>query len=204
MEDLVIRELENRDCVYLASLHAEYFTPSVVSAFGEGFLRSAYRGMRNSRYGKTILLTKGSETLGFATIVYDESRFFREILGKQGLTMAALILKSLLLHPRLLRNVLGAMRYPRYYSGLTKAELLTLIAREDRRGQGTGTLLVEEVVRLFRQAGVRKFKVSVKKDWTRAVEFYKKRGFELLGEVDDGKAGMLFFLFDTGKDVRHD
>ena len=116
--------------------------------------------------------------------------------------MALQVVKALGKRPGLLRNIMKASRYPRFYSDLTKAELLTLIAREDRRGEGTGTRLLEEVVCIFRQAGVKKFKVSVKKDWSRAVEFYMKRGFAFLGEVDDGRAGMLFLSYDTSENVR--
>jgi GNAT superfamily N-acetyltransferase len=198
----LIRELEEGDCALLASLHREYFEPSVVSAFGEKFLLSAYQGMRGARSGKTILLFGDGEMLGFATLVFDESRFFLEILRRRGFAMTLQVVKALLKSPGLLRNIAKASRYPRFYSDLTKAELLTLIAREDRRSEGTGTRLLEEVVRIFRQAGVKKFKVSVKKDWSRAVEFYMKRGFTLLGEVDDGRAGMLFLSYDTSENVR--
>lgn len=204
MEERVIRDLEDRDCATLASLYVEYFEPSVVTAFGQGFLRSAYEGMKGARHGRTIILVDDGETRGFATLVFDEGRFIREILKKRGLKMALQALGAMLKNPGLLRNVVRAMRYPRIYAHLTKAELLTLIAREGHRGEGTGTMLLEEAVRIFRREGIRTFKVSVKKDWSRAISFYLKRGFKPLGEIEDGRAGMLFLTYDTRQDVRRE
>ncbi|MFQ6102695.1 MAG: GNAT family N-acetyltransferase [Candidatus Glassbacteria bacterium] len=191
-----ITDIREEDCAYLASLHLKYFGPSIISAFGEKFLLAAYEGMIGARWGRTILFQKGDETLGFATVVMDGGKFFFEILKRRGWAMAIEVLRASFRTPRILKNVVRAARYPASFSGETKAELLTLITREDCRGMGTGTILMEEVMRILREAGCPRFKVSVKKSWTRAVDFYLKRGFEVMGEIDDGKEGLLFLKYD--------
>jgi ribosomal protein S18 acetylase RimI-like enzyme len=196
MEEYHIRKIQNEDCSYLASLHLEYFGPSIIAAFGERFLNAAYEGMIGARWGRTIVLLKDKQKLGFVTVVFDSGKFFLEILSKKGLVMGFEVLKAAARNPLLIRNVLRAMSYPGSFSGETKAELLTVITRSNARGMGVGSRLMEEVIRIFQEAGIKRFKVSVKKNWTRAVDFYLQRGFDVIGEIDDGKEGLLFLAFD--------
>ena len=49
------RDMVEDDCVQLASLHRKYFGPSIINAFGEKFLLSAYEGMINARWGRTLV-----------------------------------------------------------------------------------------------------------------------------------------------------
>ncbi len=194
-----IRDLGAEDCELCAKLHLTYFGPSIISAFGEHFLRAAYEGMIDARWGRTIVAVdpRSGEVLGFATLVYDGGKFFREILSRKGFTMALEAVKALFGNPLLAGNIVKALRYPSSFSERTKAELLTLIAREEHRGKGVGSGLLHEVRRRFRSSGVPGFKVSVKKDWTRAVDFYLERGFSVMGEIDDGKKGLLFLFSDA-------
>jgi ribosomal protein S18 acetylase RimI-like enzyme len=203
-ETFRIRDLRFEDCDRCADLHLAYFGPSIISAFGKGFLRGAYEGMVGARWGRTIVATDpgSGELLGFATLVFDGGKFFREILLRKGCVMSLEAVRALPGNPTLIGNVLKALRYPSSFSDATKAELLTLIATEEHRGRGVGSGLVEEVRRIFRSSGLDRFKVSVKKDWTRAVDFYLHRGFSIIGEIDDGKKGLLFLLCDMNEEPR--
>ncbi len=194
-----IREIQLEDCAYLASLHMKYFGPSIIAVFGERFLRAAYQGMIGARYGKTIIYQIHDETIGFATIMFDGGRFFREILKKKGIAMGVEVVRAIIRNPFLFRNVTRALFYPGSFSTETRAELLTLITREDARGRGVGSRLMDEVKKILREEGVTKYKVSVKKDWTRAVDFYRKIGFTFVGEIDDGKAGLVFLTCDISR-----
>jgi len=187
--------MEEADCVLLASLHRKYFDVSMINDFGEKFLRSAYEGMTGARWGRTLVCTKNGEIIGFATVVFDVGRFFLEILSRRGIVMGLEVAKAAWKRPALLKNVMRAVRYPSSFTGETRAELLTLIAREDKRGVGTGSRLMGEVMRVLAERGFESFKVSVKKNWTRAVDFYVKRGFEVIGEIDDGSGGLLFLRY---------
>gem|GEM_PF-5008671 len=191
-----IRDLEADDCVLLASLHVNYFGPSIIHDFGEKFLRFCYEGMVDARWGKTLVFVRNGESLGFATVVFDVRRFFREILARRGFVMGLEVLKTIARHPGLTGNVLRAARYPGTFAAETKAELLTLIVREDVRGAGTGSSLIEEVISILLEKQLKSFKVSVKKNWTRALDFYIRKGFEIIGEMDDGKEGLLFLRYD--------
>jgi len=195
-----IRDLEKRDCGYLAAMHLRYFGPSIVSVFGERFLKAVYEGMVGASWGRTIVYEEGGETLGFATLVLDARRFFLEIIRRKWPTLIAEVAKTVIARPSLARNVIKSALYPGAFRETTRAELLTLITREECRGRGIGSKLVDEVETIFREAGIGDYKVSVKKDWKRAMDFYAGKGFTVIGELDDGRKGLVFLRRDLSTD----
>lgn len=196
-----IRDIREEDTGDLALLHARYFTASIIGIFGERFLRAAYRGMVDNRWGKTIVYVRDEEILGFATIMFDAGNFFREILSRQWLVMGWEALKSLIHRPSVIRNVIYAARYSGSFKDETRAELLSIITKEEVRGMGIGDRLMEEVAAVLRAEGIARYKVSVKRNWDRAIDFYLKRGFEKIGEIDHGETGLLFLRHDIAPPI---
>ncbi|MFQ6013131.1 MAG: GNAT family N-acetyltransferase [Thermoplasmata archaeon] len=58
-----------------------------------------------------------------------------------------------------------------------KARVLMLAVREDLRGRGMGTALMEEFTQRCRTRGLRSIELEVRKSNHRALEFYKRLGY---------------------------
>ncbi|MFD1018639.1 GNAT family N-acetyltransferase [Thalassobacillus hwangdonensis] len=63
------------------------------------------------------------------------------------------------------------------------AEVYVLYLHPDRRGEGVGTRLLEEITRQQRDAGAKEQWVSVQKGNEKGIPFYKARGFSFIEEV---------------------
>ena len=66
---------------------------------------------------------------------------------------------------------------PRFAIAGQRAYLSAFRVREDRQGHGSGSFLLDSVIRSIEQAGYREITVGVEDDNARARRMYKKRGF---------------------------
>ena len=78
-----------------------------------------------------------------------------------------------------------ALFYNRYSTWKGRAlHLEDLIVREDKRGTGLGTALLDEVVKYGQQLGVKRINWEVL-DWNEpAIKFYEKKGAKVLRDWD--------------------
>ncbi|MEM6844924.1 MAG: GNAT family N-acetyltransferase [Bacteroidota bacterium] len=60
---------------------------------------------------------------------------------------------------------------------------LSMAMKEERRGKGIGTRLIQEIDKAYHKVGVKALSLSVDKK-NRAYKLYKKMGFELAAETD--------------------
>lgn len=60
---------------------------------------------------------------------------------------------------------------------------LSMALQEERRGEGIGTRLIQEISKVYQKVGIKALSLSVDKK-NRAYELYKKTGFEIVAETD--------------------
>lgn len=86
---------------------------------------------------------------------------------------------------------LSLLFYRSFFHRVGTAQINELIVDRARRGKGIGTRLVEAALAEARRRGMDEIELSTENDNTRAIEFYRSRGFDeeylLLGrELDAG------------------
>jgi ribosomal-protein-alanine N-acetyltransferase len=62
-----------------------------------------------------------------------------------------------------------------------QGELANIAVAPDRQGEGIGSLLLDEVLRVARARGVRQMYLDVRESNARAISMYRGRGFEPVG-----------------------
>ncbi len=62
-----------------------------------------------------------------------------------------------------------------------QGELANIAVREDQRGRGWGSLLLDHVLRVARGRGVKSLFLEVRRSNARAVSMYASKGFEQIG-----------------------
>lgn len=67
---------------------------------------------------------------------------------------------------------------PDLFHGAPACLIEALVVREEARGQGAGSALLKECLAIAREADCAEASVSTMQDNLKAIEFYKKHGFE--------------------------
>lgn len=78
-----------------------------------------------------------------------------------------------------------------------EAEVEPLVVRNTHRGRGIGTMLLDAVVRRLEGTGIKSLTVRPVMRNVRAIEFFRKRGFDKLGRVE-------LFIDYTGSNWKKD
>ena len=79
------------------------------------------------------------------------------------------------------RKSLGMLSFsirPDLFHGAQACLIEALVVCEEARGQGVGSALLKECLAIARKAGCAEASVSTMEDNLKAIEFYKKHGFE--------------------------
>lgn len=92
------------------------------------------------------------------------------------------------------------MAFGQYTVWPTCAEISDLVVAEPLRGQGLGTILIQELVYRARQQGVTAFEIGAALDNPRALDLYRHLGFEdshtLVLSLDRGREKVQFLRLD--------
>jgi len=84
-----------------------------------------------------------------------------------------------------------------------EGHIISLAVDEDFRRKNMGTLLVKRLLEIFKEKGVKKVKLEVRKRNTKAQNLYKKLGFfkakELPRYYENGEDGILMMKYLEGK-----
>lgn len=80
-----------------------------------------------------------------------------------------------------------------------EARILMLAVKDDMKRKGVGTILFREFCLKCAMKGIRYITLEVRKSNLSAINFYKKLGFEITGEIDhyysDGESAYRMHLF---------
>lgn len=167
------------DVSSIAELHATRIHEGFLVQLGRPFLQRLYR--RAVRSPRAFVLVAGDpgDVRGFIAATDDTRRFYREFLVRDALLAGIEAL------PRIARafpSVLETLRYgARSEENLPKAEILAIAVREDIRGQGAGSALVESALEEFSQRRVAAVRVVTALGNAPAIRAYDRAGFRRHG-----------------------
>ncbi|MGB9595522.1 MAG: GNAT family N-acetyltransferase [Candidatus Poribacteria bacterium] len=166
-----------KECAYL---HHEFIKDSFLCEFGIEFLQRIYNRLIESDGCFGYVYTDNSKVIGFITGSENMGKFMKALILRDFFVIALKILIRLIVKPFLVKNVIQILFYSKKSSVEdVKAELVSIVVKEDYRGQKIGTFLLNNLINHFRRNGVFKFKVMVDKNNIEANAFYKASGFKL-------------------------
>jgi len=180
-----IRNAELSDCLRLAKMHKECLNRSFLGTLGEGFLAVLYRALVEYEDGMLIIAEDDDRTVGFISGAVDTGRFYNYFL-KRNLFSTTFLLVPKLFKIDVIRKVLETLRYSRVVPtiSLPKAELLSVAVTGDYQGKGVGGMLFNGLTTEFIKKDVKRFKVAVSTQLSRAQKFYEKMGGKFHSEVE--------------------
>ncbi|MHC4154173.1 MAG: GNAT family N-acetyltransferase [Planctomycetota bacterium] len=165
----------------VARLHTEGISAGYISSLGEKFAEYVYAGIVTSGESFGFVAVEDGRVIGFITCADSVISIYKHILRNHFLKLFLAILPRLF---RLssLRNVLETLFYPsRVQKDLNCVEIVAIVVDEPWRGRGIGRSLIHKAVDETLRRGIGKIRVMVG-DPLPANEFYKRLGFELVGQ----------------------
>lgn len=175
----IIRITDSRYLDEIVALHIDAFRNVFSGQIGGIFLRYYYRSIfeKGMVYGK---ITDGRLSGFIAGIVddrllYDIKYYFWAAFGLLTHVCSPVVIRSLFRHFKRLQAFRDVIIIP---------ELLSIAVRDDMRGKGIGTELINVLDNYFREKHIPFYKVYTDMLYSTGSQLYEKLGFELFREVD--------------------
>ena len=197
--EIEIRPAGTRDAAACASLHADGLSGGFFVELGPAFLRSYHRAFVNSPEALTFVAVVRGQVVGVITGVLRPQAHMRWILQHRGVSLAAVGLLSLPMHPRASWRFVRS-RMGRYIAGWRRhrtasaksdpavddrAILSHVVVAEGARGAGVGERLVATFLQHARRAGAERFALTTLDGAVGAGGFYDRLGWERAGARSD-------------------
>lgn len=174
------------DAADLARLHRQVLPGGFLAGLGVGVLTQIYVGVLSAPGTVTLVARAGGRLGGFVLGTRDTRRMFRHVLGRRAHRLTWLLVREVACRPRLLARVLESLCYPARLAPAASpgdGELVALGVAPELRGCGCGLALVTALSTTLRALGVGACTVSFYDDNDGASGFYKRCGFEPIGQL---------------------
>ncbi len=191
---LVYDPLEEKILYEIAKLHKKYINQGFLSSLGEDFLKCVYRSISLSKESYLIVAKEREKVLGFIAgttnikdIKLNLIRYCKFVIFKTFI--------KLLLKPSKMRKFFETASYSfsSKYENIP-AELLSIVVIPEYRGKNISKQLYKQIMFLFKEKGIREFKIIVGTNLKTAQKFYEKMGARKLGnfELHKGKKSIIY------------
>lgn len=196
---MLIVSARKHQCPTIARLHMDGIPSGFLVSLGHDVLARLYEALIRSRYGLLLVaLDEGGDIQGFLSAAKSTRKFYISfMLSPAGIKSVARILTSRSsARPEPASRILGlcgflekcgeSLLYPFRKSnpGLPKAELLSIVVKNEMWGRGTAGALINELKRRFSDQGMKNFRVVVGSGNRRACRFYEKHGGEMSSQIE--------------------
>ncbi len=175
----IIRITDSRYLDEIVALHTNAFRNVFSGQIGKMFLSNYYRSIfkKGLIYGKITDGRLSGFIAGIAddSMLYNIKYYFWAAFGLLTHVFSIAVIRSLFRHYKRLRA---------FRDVIIKPELLSVAVRNDMRGKGIGTELINVLDNCFREKHVPFYKVYTDMLYSTGSQLYEKLGFELFREVD--------------------
>jgi len=193
----------------VAELHRESIKTGLTASLGRRFCKTLYLAMASTPYSFILVCEDGQKKLvGFICCATNTSKMYRDVIKKNffPLLFSALIrLFSL----SILKQAVKAIRRPKKFKTgnfsewqLPEAEIVSIAVSPQTQGQHIGTKLIKAAFDKLKDLGHFKVRTWTSEDNKRAVAFYQRQGFEMLGMRQYHTGGIYVFVANLKNDKR--
>jgi ribosomal protein S18 acetylase RimI-like enzyme len=174
------RMMTPADVEQVARIHASALAGDFLPTLGQAFLRVFFRTAIKMPGTVAIVVEDGS-VAGFVLGCLNSHSFFYDVLKRAAPQLAMAVILPILKKPALLFKAIETFTYPKREASAVKAELLIIAMDTNRRHQGGGRILVEQLDREFLARSVHEYKLTVLQENSDANRFYQNLGFKQAG-----------------------
>lgn len=188
----MIRPIKTRDERLIAQIHTKSLSGDFLSSLGIDFLTVFYEGIIGKPGVYGFAYEENKKIHGFVLGTKDSEKFFSLALRSNLLKLSFFLLFQLIKRPKLVKNVLETLLYPKKDTG-PKAELVVIAVSEKSQGKGVGKQLVKALEKVFKKDKIKRYKLTVHAD-KKAVGFYEHLGYSRISTFR--LYGKMWFVYE--------
>ena len=203
---MAIVQMTSAQASAVAQLHRESIKVGLIAELGQHFCEMLYCAIAKSPYS-FVLVYEGEQhqPLGFICCTTNTSKMYRNVMLRH---FFPLLLSAMarFFRPPVVKQALSALQRPKTFKTgdfaeweLPEAEVFSMAVTPDAQGKGIGTKLIQAAFERLRKLGQDKVRVWTIIEKEQATEFYKKRGFKLLGVRQHHSGGIYVLVADLNK-----
>lgn len=181
----------NQDAESCANIHKQEINGGFLSQLGLKFLKLLYKAIISS--SNTCCIVAENDrflVVGFIAVSFNTSKFYKEFFIKYGLRVFFILIFNLF-RPLIMKKVIESAIYPFKKNKkkendsieITETELLSIAVNQNAKGTGIAQRLIETMFDECKRRNIRKIKVIVGAENSRANRFYEKVGFRFCSNI---------------------
>src|SRR4051812_24514580 len=175
---IFIRGASPSDMPRVAELHRAAYGDiqgSLTAGFSRKLLEDYYAALLGRNPYSYIAFDDAQHPLGFVFAGFNTNASLRSFVKQHKFALS----KALLLSPEALGLTIGRVLWPDKMKSQAPLRLLSIAVDPSYRPRGTGKALLTYFEEQLRDHGFYQYGLSVKANNIRAIQFYKRNGFEL-------------------------
>ncbi len=188
---ITYRDAINSDMSKVARLHIACFNGTFIASLGEKLIATYYLEFLKEG-GPFVLAFDDDKLIGLCMGYYKGSQARNQFISRNKVSLGLRVLGLCLSFNKLAISKCWNYLFPaKEKSGVEKpkieaeSDLLSICVLDSYRGQGVSKRLVEEFEKRLNKAGKKDVTLAVYTDNDRAIAFYKKIGYSIVGEPTD-------------------
>jgi len=167
----------------IAKIHKQEINQGFLSQLGIKFLSKLYEAMILSKNSFVVVAKKNDEVIGFISGCLNIKNFYKDFLKKNTL-WAIIILLPKFLNLATIKKIIETLKYSKKEENdLPETELLVIAVKKEFHGQGIAIKMFEFFIDELKKREIKKFRVVVGKNLSRAIGFYEKVGFKFHSNI---------------------
>lgn len=185
----------------VAKLHITGINQGFLSSLGEDFLALLYQAIDESENSTLIVHRLNGDIVGFVAGAQGLGEIYKIILKHWWKLFVSLLpsLFSLKKIERILETVFYEKKSAKFEFVIPDSELLSIVVKDEYRGQGIAGQLLNELAEYFRSRDIDQFKIIVGESLMPAHQFYLKMGAVSVGEIMlHGDNISIVYVYDCG------
>lgn len=177
----MIEKATLNDVKDLVALHQQAFGDLFSTKLGAGYLSFFYEAIITSEFSECFVYKQKKAVIGFIAGTCNKNRIFGL---KNKMRVGYFVFRNFLLLRIGIREIIGFVLYAIWTAKLgMKAELMSLVVDRNYRCQGIGGELLKTLINYFSNRNVGNFVVFSDDKVSNAINFYIKRGFNVLSKL---------------------
>ena len=171
-----------KDAIQIAKIHKQEINQGFLSQLGIKFLAKLYEAMILSQSSFVVVAKKNDEIIGFISGCINIKEFYKDFLKKYTF-WAIIILLPKFLNIKTIKKIVETLKYSKKEEDLPKTELLVIAVEKKLHGQKIAIKMFKFFISELKDRRIKKFRVVVGENLSRAIGFYEKVGFKFHSNI---------------------
>ena len=172
-----------KDSIQIAKIHKQEINQGFLSQLGIKFLSKLYEAMILSKNSFVVVAKEENNVIGFISGCSNVKNFYKDFLKKYTF-WAIIILLPKFLNLTTIKKIFETLKYSKKEENdLPETELLVIAVKKEFHGQGVAIKMFNFFINELKKRNIKKFRVVVGENLSRAIGFYEKVGFKFHSNI---------------------